>query len=292
MLTACLILAMIVMYTAQSLFCKLYSARYPGERSISSTVFSVVVGMIIALSGFVACGFHFSPAPLTWLYGILNAAVIIGYNFCMVGASTKGPYSVQMVCMLSGGILLPAFISLFFGDRLSWVQWVAVAVILVANGMVNYKKDDQKVQGRSFYLLCIGLFVFNGCYGALLDVQQRITGAEDREEMIILTYLLSALASAVFLACKRRKQFLKDFRQTKQSLTFLLICALASTLAIHLLVYIIPLINITVLYTFDNAGVLLLSVACSCMFFREKLSGVNAAGCVMMAAGLVAMSLF
>ena len=263
MLTACLILAMIVMYTAQSLFCKLYSARYPGERSISSTVFSVVVGMIIALSGFVACGFHFSPAPLTWLYGILNAAVIIGYNFCMVGASTKGPYSVQMVCMLSGGILLPAFISLFFGDRLSWVQWVAVAVILVANGMVNYKKDDQKVQGRSFYLLCIGLFVFNGCYGALLDVQQRITGAEDREEMIILTYLLSALASAVFLACKRRKQFLKDFRQTKQSLTFLLICALASTLAIHLLVYIIPLINITVLYTFDNAGVLLLSVACS-----------------------------
>lgn len=292
MLTAFLILIMVVMYTAQSLFCRLYSSRYPGKYNLSSTVFSIVVGAVIAVCGFAVCKFSFTPAPLTWLFGILNAAVLLGYNFCMIGASTKGPYSVQMVCMLSGGILIPAFVSLFFGDRLSWVQWIAVAVIIVANALVSRKKDDQRASGKLFYLLCIGLFLFNGAYGALLDVQQRITGTGDKEEMVILTYLLAALVSAAFLACKRRHRFLGDFKQSKASLAFLLICAAVSTLAIYLLVYIIPLVNITLLYTFDNAGVLLLSVLCSCVLFREKLSVQNVIGCVMMTAGLIAMSLF
>lgn len=291
MLPFILIFVMILMYTAQSLFCKLYSAKYPGEESVSSSVFSIVVGLTIALSGFVVSGFQFTPDALTWIFGVLNAAVIIGYNLCMVGASVKGPYSVQMVCMLSGGILVPTFISLFFGDTLSWGKWIAVAVIILSLVMVNHKKDDQKVQSKAFYVYCAGLFLLNGVYGTLLDVQQRLTGADDKEEMIILTYLISALASAMFLLFKRKKDFLGDFKQTKLSLTYLLVCTLASTAAIHLLIYIIPLINITVLYTFDNAGVLLFSVLASCLFFREKLSKINLVGCGLMAIGLMAISL-
>ena len=291
MLPFILIFVMILMYTAQSLFCKLYSAKYPGEESVSSSVFSIVVGLTIALSGFVVSGFQFTPDALTWLFGVLNAAVIIGYNLCMVGASVKGPYSVQMVCMLSGGILVPTFISLFFGDTLSWGKRIAVAVIILSLVMVNHKKDDQKVQSKAFYVYCAGLFLLNGVYGTLLDVQQRLTGADDKEEMIILTYLISALASAMFLLFKRKKDFLGDFKQTKLSLTYLLVCTLASTAAIHLLIYIIPLINITVLYTFDNAGVLLFSVLASCLFFREKLSKINLVGCGLMAIGLMAISL-
>ena len=292
MLPFILIFVMILMYTAQSLFCKLYSAKYPGEESVSSSVFSIVVGLTIALSGFVVSGFQFTPDALTWLFGVLNAAVIIGYNLCMVGASVKGPYSVQMVCMLSGGILVPSLFAQFLGDTLSWVQWIAVGAILISLVLVNHKKDDQKVQSIAFYVYCVGLFVLNGLYGTLLDVQQRTTGIEDKEEMIILTYLISALASAAFLLCKRKTKFFQDFKQTKLSLIFLLICAVASTMALHLLVYIIPLINITVLYTFDNAGVLLFSVLASCIFFREKLSKINIVGCSLMAIGLMAISLF
>ena len=136
------------------------------------------------------------------------------------------------------------------------------------------------------------MFLLNGVYGTLLDVQQRYTGADDKEEMIILTYFVSALVSALFLLFKRKKQFICDFKQTKLSFIYLLVCTLASTMAIHLLIYIIPLINITVLYTFDNAGVLLFSVLASCIFFREKLSKINVVGCGLMAIGLMAISLF
>ena len=292
MITFLLIFVMILMYTAQSLFCKLYSAKYPGDASVSSSVFSIVIGLTIALTGFAVSGFQFSPKPWTLIFGFLNAGIIIGYNLCMVGASVKGPYSVQMVCMLSGGILVPSFIAMAFGDRLSWMQWIAVGVIVLSLVLVNYKKDDQKVQSKAFYIYCIGLFLLNGLYGTLLDVQQRVTGEGDKEEMIILTYLLSMLASALFLLFKRKKKFFSDFKQTKQSLIFLLVCAAASTAAINLLIYIIPLINITVLYTFDNAGVLLFSVLASCLFFREKLSKINVIGCGLMAVGLMAISLF
>ena len=137
MLPFILIFVMILMYTAQSLFCKLYSSKYPGEQSVSSSVFSIVIGITIALSGFVVSKFQFAPDLWTWIFGLLNAVVIIGYNLCMVGAAVKGPYSVQMVCMLSGGILVPSFIALFMGDRLSWVQWIAVAVILASLALVT-----------------------------------------------------------------------------------------------------------------------------------------------------------
>lgn len=292
MITAGLILLMIVMYTAQSLFCKLYSVKYPGEATDSSSVFSIVVGATIAMSGLTVCGFQFRPHGATLLLGLLNAAVIVGYNLCMVQASTGGPYSIQMVCVLSGGILVPALFSLTLGDRLSWMQWIAVLGILISLVLVNHRAQDQQVKRKSFFVHCVSLFFLNGLYGILLDVQQRLTGTEDKEEMIILTYAGAALASLGLMLCKHRRRCFSSFRQTKQSLVFLCVCAVASTLAIHLLVCIIPLVNITVLYTFDNAGVLLLSVIASCIFFGEKLSKINAVGCVLMLIGLTVISVF
>ena len=93
------------------------------------------------------------------------------------------------------------------------------------------------------------------------------------------------------MAVKNPKKIVPAMKQSRTSLVFLLGCSFVTALAVNLLTIILPLVDLTVFYTMDNAGVLLLSVLCSCVFFKEKLSGINIAGCVLMTVGLVGISL-
>ena len=231
---------------------------------------------------------------MTVLFGVLNGLALICYNATMVQASNKGPYSVQMVFMLSGGILVPAFINLARGaEQLSLMQWVAIALIIVSIGLVSKKNEDAGVSDPRFYLFCGGLFLSNGIYGALLNIQQDVTGVSEKEEMVFLTFTVTALASVLIGLASQKKAFLQSFRQTKKSALFLLISSLATACAVNLLVLLIELIeDTTVLYTFDNSGVLLISVISSWLIFKEKLSRTNVIGCVLTCLGLIMISVF
>ncbi len=287
-----LIAVLIVISTLQSLFCRIYSGCYPGEAHMASPVFSTVSGVTVAVAALAVSGFSLAVSWQTVLLGVLNAAVLIGYNTCMVRASQTGPYSVQMTFMLSGGILVPAAVSLGFGDRFSWVKWCAIALIVLSIWLVSRREGEGRITHRIFLPLCGGLFLANGAYGALFDIQQRLTGEGEKETMVAVTYAVMALVSFAAAFARRRGRLWGDFRQTRRSCLFLILSSLVVAAAINLMVFILPLVDTTLLYTFDNAGVLLLSVLASCLWFREKLSPVNITGCVLMCAGLILMSLF
>ena len=124
----------------------------------------------------------------------------------------------------------------------------------------------------------------------LLNVQQELTGVSEKEEMVAVTFIGAAVISLVQLVVKEGKNTLKAFKQTKLSLAFLLLTALVSALAINALVIALEGADTTLVYTFDNAGVLLLSAIASAVFFKEKLSRLNVIGCIIMSIGLICMS--
>ena len=250
---------------------------------------------------FAVSGFDFSAGWLTVLLALVNGIALFGYNTFLIKASQSGSYSVLMVCNLAGGIIVPSIVAIAcFGDTLTWIQIVSVLAIFAAVYMMSIKKSDtgndeaEAVHNNKllFPLFCLLLAICNGTYGSLLDAQQRLIGTAEREEMVALTYIFAVLLSAVQLGAQKRKSFLSSFKQTRMSLIFLIICSLIVATAVNLLVYLIPLVNITVLYTFDNAGVMLLSVLLSCVFFKEKLSPANIIGCIIMAAAFVCLSVF
>jgi drug/metabolite transporter (DMT)-like permease len=289
---ALLIGLLLTLSTFQSLLCRKYSEHYPGEESMSSPVFSIISGIVVALITFAFAGFSFSASWLTLLLGGCNAVALFLYNTCMIKASQSGPYSVLMTFMLAGGIIVPAVINYFaFQTPLSIVQILSILVIFGAIYIVSYKEGEGK-GSLGFYIACLGLFLFNGVYGALLNVQQELTTVAEKEEMIILTYLGSLTISAIVLLVTRGRRFVCALRQTRKSLFFLLSCTVVISLAMNLLVFIIPLINTTVLFTFDNAGVLLISVLISHFFFKERLSRLNWIGCVIMCLALICVSVF
>lgn len=286
-----LILLLISIYTGQSFFCKLYTKRYPGDPEATTPVFSVVSGLLTALAAF---GFALFSLPFHWNWqiiamGVANSIILALYNHAMVKASECGPYSIQMSLMLSGGILLPAFISYVYGEGLKPLGWLFVAVIVVSVFLVSKKKDERLFSGNGrFWLFCLVLFITNGLYGAILAHQGAYEAtAASKNELIICTFGLSGLINFVLGLIRRKRKFLSDFKQSRSSLLLLLLCSLCTSSAIILLAALINNgINTTLLFTFDNAGVLFFSVVCSAIILKERLSVLNWIGCASMALGL------
>ena len=286
-----LIIAMIVLYTLQSLLTKKYADHYPGDENTASSVFTVVSGFVVVVVSLCFMGFKFDAHPTTVILGVINAAVIVAYNFFVVKTAQTGPYTVLMVFSIAGGIIIPTLAALFaFGNELSWLKWVAIGIVLVAVYLMSYRKSGSAEWKTVFIPCCFGLAASNGAYGTILNTQQELTGASEKEELIAITYALAAVAS-FFIFLVKENGTLKGFKQTRKSLIYLIICSIIVALAINVLVAIIPLIDLTVLYTFDNAGTLLLSVICSVIFFRERPSKINIVGCAVMCGALVMISL-
>jgi uncharacterized membrane protein len=287
-----LILLLISIYTGQSFFCKLYTKRYPGDPEATTPVFSVVSGFVTALA---ALGFALFSLPFHWNWqiiamGIANSVILAVYNYAMVKASECGPYSIQMSLMLSGGILIPAFISYAYGGGLKPLGWLFVAIIVVSVFLVSKKKGESFFSGNGrFWFFCLILFVFNGLYGAILAHQGAYEATvNSKNELIICTFGMSGLINFVLGLTNRKQKFLSDFKQSGSSFLFLMLCSLCTSSAIILLSTLINNgMNTTLLFTFDNAGVLFFSVVCSAIFLKERLSALNWVGCASMALGLI-----
>ena len=292
-----IIALVVLLYTLQSLFTRFYTDHYPGDKSLTTPVFAVVCGLIVTAVSFIFSGFSFKCAWLTVLLGIVNAVVLYGYDAFIIKASATGPYSILMTFSLTGGIVVPAIVSrIFFDVPFSWVQLISILIIFASVLMISKKEgenenaEEHKKHKTFFLIICSLLGLANGLYGVLLNTQQELTGVAEKEEMVAVTFIGAAVISLIQLVIKERKNTLKAFKQTKLSLTFLLLTALVSALAINALVIALDGIDTTLVYTFDNAGVLLLSAIASAVFFKEKLSKLNVIGCIIMSIGLICMS--
>ena len=299
------VIGMIVLYTLQSLFTKLYTDHYPGDPDTASSVLTVVSGLsvvVITFFCFSACRFSFNLWSV--LIGVLNAFALYGYNLFIVRASGSGPYSVVMMFNISGGILIPIIASLIMGWDGSWstpfqiaLNSVCIVTIVASVWLVSQRAEGGEGKQRvtlPFLLSCLGLAVCNGVYGLFLTLQQQTAaagGEGNRDEMVIVTFLTAALLAFVTGMLRTKGKFLPHFRQNKKSLCYLIATSIVFALAINVIVMIIPHFDTTILYTLDNSSVLIMSVLISAIFFGEKLSKKNICGIVLMCIALVSMNL-
>lgn len=116
-----------------------------------------------------------------------------------------------------------------------------------------------------------------------------MSGAE-RNEMIILTYLVMAALYAAMQLARDRRALLEGFRIKREPLIYLLLCCVSATIAAHLMLYVLTLVDASVLYTIDNGGVLLLSVIYSFVLFKERLTPAQMAGVALSALSIVMLS--
>lgn len=268
-----LVSLMILFFSFQSLFTRLYSANYAGpDAGKATSVFSVCYGVFIAAASFLLGGMTFAPSWQTILLGLLNAGMLILYNTSIIEAGNRGSYSFLMVASMFGGILVPMAIGLIFlGETLSGLQIVAVLMMLISLVLMNVRSISFKGASKSYYLWCIALFFANGLYGAILNLQAEVMDGAQRTEMLTILYLCSALAVVITECVKGQgKQLLSGFKMGKKSALFMVITCLSATAAANLLLYILTLMSSSVLYTIDSGAVLVVSILYSLILFKEK----------------------
>ncbi len=292
-MTAFLAGFMTVLFSFQSLFCKMFSQKYQNsDAGMTSTVFSITYGIFAGGVTLILSGFRFAPSLQTTLYGLLNAIVLLIYNTAMIRASRLGSYSFQMICVLYGGIVPPLLHEvLFLGGTLSGIQLIAIGLMLVSFVLLNLKGLKLKGSPARFLIWCAALFAANGVFSILMNLQQRVMQGAERNEMIVLSYLGMGLMYAAWQGIRNRKGLVKGFHMGRQPLIFLLLSCISATAAAHLMLYLLTQVAAPVLYTIDNGGVLVLSVLYSCVLFHEKLSGAQIAGITLSAASILMLSL-
>lgn len=280
LLLACLIL----LYTFQSLFTKLFSLNYAGkDKGISTSVFSVCYGGFIGLATFAINGFSYTFAWPTLAMGLCNALVLWLYNTSLIQAGNRGSYAFLMICNLFGGIIVPMVIGLLFmGETLSVLQLCAIGLMLVAFVVMNARGISFKGASGAYYLWCALLFLANGSYATFMNLHESTMGQSFNGEMIVTVFL--GMAVIVVLSHVLRgngKPLAEGFRMGKRAALFALGSACVATLAANLCLYLLGQVQASVLFTIDNGGVLVMSALFSCLFFKEKLRWEQIVGIVL-----------
>ena len=292
-MTALMVALTVFVFSLQALFLKLFSEHYDNpDSTLASPVFSVIYGLFAATATLIIAGFRFAPSPATLRLGVLNALMLLTYTTAMIQAGRTGSYSVQMISVLFGGILVPMIYgALFLGEALTPLQLLGVGLMLLSFVLMNLRGLTLKGSSKVFLLWCLALFLSNGFYGVFMNLQQaRMNGAE-RNEMIVLTFAGMAALYALIQLIRSPRALRAGFRMSKKPLIFLALCCCVATAGAHMMLYVLTLVDETIFYTIENGGVLILSVLYSVLLFHEKLARTQIVGIVLAGASIVMLSL-
>ena len=221
-------------------------------------MFSICFGGFIGLATLAANGFSFAPTWQTVLWGLSNAVMLWLYNKALIEASGRGSYAFVMIANLFVAIILPLLVGVvFLGESLTVVQGIAIAIMLVSFVVMNARSLSFKGASGAYYFWCAALFVANGLYATIMNVQQELSGGMQNSEMITVAYVGSALVVILAHAARGQlKPLFQGFRMGKKSALFALGCCVVATVASNLLLYLLGLMDSSILYTIENGGVL------------------------------------
>lgn len=293
-LTYAILVGCIVCYTFQGLFGKLYANAYTGEESDATPVYSCLYGLIVGASVLsVAMGFRFQASAATWTLGIVCGLALFLYNLGVIKASLTGPFSLQSIFRMFGGVVVPMLWSMvFWGDRLTALQIIGIVIMLISFVVINF--DGKALTGvKKGYVFWVALlFLVNGLYCTFVAWQQRVMAGAESNEMIVITFLSSSLISLVSLIASRKKETLKAFRMSKKAWGSVIGAGMVAALAVVQLMYLLThMESLAVFYTIENGMVLVLTVVFSAILFKEKINRNVLIGIVMSVASLVLLSL-
>jgi len=279
---------MVLLYTFQSLFCRIYTAARDGGGALQFTVVYATVAGVCTLA---VNGFSYMPSWITLLLGLINALVLLTYNVSMVKCGNIGSYAFMMICVLSGGILMPmVYDALYLNVSFNAMQLVAVALMIASFVMMNLDGMKGKKSGK-YLALCALLFVANGVYSILMNLQQNLMAFTQRNEMIITTFLGMGVITAAYELLFDRKTFLDGFKMDKKAMLPMFLSAASATIAVNLLMYVMQKVNLTVLTVINNGGVLVFSAVFAFTLFKEKLTLPKVIGVAMSCASIVMLSI-
>ncbi len=268
-----LVVLMILVYSVHGIFLKKFNEFYPSDPKDSSLSYTVILGLIVAFISFAVSGFRFKFSLDCLILGIICGILITSYNVFLSKSIESGPYSVATIFQLSGGILVPLFSTMVaFGEIPTWVQFVGIAIMLVAFVLICFNFKEKSQVSKVFYISALLVFLSNGFASFVMALADRVEEGAYSKEFVIITYLVASLSAFIILTVNKKGKPFVSLRQTPKSLLFATLGALSIAGGINLLMVCLSYVSESVLFTVQNGGVLVLSALFSMIIFKEKIS--------------------
>lgn len=282
----------------QGITTKFFSDNYPGRKSNSSTVFSVLVGILVSLAVIASGIIRTEGFTLTViLLGILRSLTVLIYTFSLMTASAKGPYSQLTIFSMCGSILIPLFTDIAFGKHIASFKYLAMAAMILSFFLICRPSGEEEKIQKGFYVACMGIFISNGFYGAITPIATYLEGDNMGHEIIISTYVSSAVISFFILLFREKKDVCKAFVLNRKSTLHALLTS--AIIAVTSILGIVALTGFGDVKGIDGAlnmtllcgGVTVCSELLSKFMLKESFTVVKWCGIALATASIVVLTL-
>ena len=276
-------------YSINGIFVKYFSTRFKGDERDSGSVYSIMLGLIIALTTWCSIGFSLKMSYITLILSLVNCIGLLVHNTFIVKAMSKGPYSLISIFCMAGGIIMPLFVTMLaFFDIPLWYHFVGMGIMFVAFGLLCIGDGDTNISDKKkYFIYLVVLFLANGLCAVGYSLEKRLENSMYKQELIVVVNLLSAIiAFAMLLARKRTKTF-GVFKQSRGFYLFMVLACVSLALGNNLQVFSIVDVSESVAFTAKNGSSIVISALLSLILFKEKIKAKK-----WIAIGIAVISIF
>ena len=277
-----LIFLAVVLFAAQFAFTRLYEGVVK-QSTVAALVLLVVIGLVGALQYLLVGGFRVNVSPISLMWAILMAVVMIPYYVVGIQVLSLGSLAIYSMFMMLGGMLVPFFYGiLFLEEGVSWgkITGTVLLTVFIILQAANQPETEKKATGWKKYLffaLCMVIFFINGMTGVIAKAHQISAGAVDEVSFTVLSCGLTALLSALLLPfafLKNRKKVAGEVKQMLRLKPLLLMACVGMAGYTGNFLHLIAADHVpaSVQFPLVSGGVIVLSALVSTFAFREKLS--------------------
>ena len=208
-------------------------------------------------------------APKTILYAAIYGLLLILAQWFYTAALSKGSTALCSTVYSLGFIFPTLSGALIWSEALSYLDALGILCAAAAVVVSGIKPGTDKTAKSSLYFIPLVIAMLaSGGLGIVQKIQQKSDLAEQKPIFLAMAFLLASIASLVFALCSKEENTCKLSR-TKLGVAacvgiFFGCCNLLNTSLAGML-------DSAVFFPTLNLGVILLSMVCGLVFFKEKL---------------------
>ncbi len=270
------------------------------SKKVSSTtrgcqLFNMVTSIACALFIFAYAGFKLEGSAYTIILGSVFGIVTALAAIFSLMAMSIGPLSYTTV-MLSCSTVITALSGLFFEEKISALQWIGIALMMVCLVLSNKKENssDEKKASLKWLIFSVLAAASTAAIGLLQKLHQESEYSGELSLLLIITFAFSTLFSLIWylISLKKDPPIIEKAENGKlpaKPIIFLAVIFVTVGIGYALNniinLYLVGIMDSAVFFPIVNGGHLILSTLAGLILFREKLSPMQWVG---LASGIAA----
>lgn len=270
----------VLCFAAQFAFTKCY------EGAVKQTLVTTLVMLTVtSLSGTLLYlsigGFKVNFSPVSLLWAVLLAVIMIPYYTVGIKVISLGSLAVYSMFMMLGGMLVPFFYGIIFlHEEISLFKilgtlLMSVFIVLQAVFTENGEKNGSKGNKYLFFALCLLVFFLNGLTGVIAKAHQISEGAIDEVSFTVISCGLNSVFSLILLLIVSFKNTKEKITEAKSTLNLkpiiiMVLIGIAAYTGNFLHLKAANNVPASVQFPLVSGGVILISALASALIFKEK----------------------